>query len=75
MLTAAGYPDGLTFDLEDRIAKLFDIQRYMAFQSRALSFHSGFSATLWPDNLKNMYPRLSYGRGTETVARVWFDKS
>jgi len=64
-----------TFDLEDRIEKLFDIQRYMAFQSRALSFHSGFSATLWPDNLKNMYPRLSYGRGSETVAQVWFDKS
>jgi peptide/nickel transport system substrate-binding protein len=64
-----------TFDQEERIEKLRDIQRYMAFQMRALNFQSGYSATLWSKNLKNMYPRLSYGRGSETVAQVWFEEA
>jgi len=62
-------------DSEARIEKLNDMQRYMAVQSRAITLHTENSVSLWRNTLKNMYPRLRYGRGYEMIAQVWFDNA
>jgi ABC-type oligopeptide transport system substrate-binding subunit len=64
-------------DREARIEKLHEIQRYMHGDDvlNAVTIHTEASTTLWQPYVRNMFPRLNYGRGSEMIAQIWFDKA
>lgn len=62
-------------DNEARIEKFHEIQRYLGGKQYALTLHSEYDATLWQKDVRNMYPRLNLGRGSEMVAQLWMDKA
>jgi len=72
-LVAMNAAQDMELDIEARIEKVHDIQRYLGGTQYAIPLHSEFNATLWRKSLQNMYPRLSVGRGSEMVAQLWLD--
>jgi len=62
-------------DLETRIEKLHDIQRYYGQAMYNFPLHTEYNAALWQKRLKNVYPQLRLGRGSEMVAQIWFDEA
>jgi len=64
-------------DREARVEKFHELQRYMHSDDvlNAIAIHTEANTTLWQPYVRNMYPRLNYGRGSEMIAQLWFDKA
>jgi len=62
-------------DREARIEMLHDIQRYYGGVMYNFPVHTEYNAVMWTPNLKNVYPQLRLGRGSEMMAQIWFDEA
>lgn len=64
-------------DREARVEQFHDMQRYMHSDDvlNVITIHTEASTTLWQPYVQNMYPRLNYGRGSEMISQIWFDKA